>query len=128
MMVLCASGTYVVSSRCHLCHAGQQPSAASHASLATRWPVQPQCPYSQPEWLERRRLDPRPVSGHAPALMTFPTVEEETAPLVHALNQGLVDTCSQGSLAFSVLHLNIWEASKHISHRAQDSIWLASGF
>lgn len=57
MMVLCASGTYVVSSQCHLCHAGQQPSAACHASLATRWPVQPQCPYSQPEALERRWLD-----------------------------------------------------------------------
>lgn len=57
MMVLCASGMYVVSSQCHLCHAGQQPSAASHASLATRWPVQPQCPYSQPEGLERRQLD-----------------------------------------------------------------------
>ncbi|EDL03094.1 RIKEN cDNA 2810046M22 [Mus musculus] len=103
MMVLCASGTYVVSSRCHLCHAGQQPSVASHVSLATRWPVQPQCPYSQPEWLERRRLDPRPVSGHAPALMTFPTVEEETAPLVHALNQGFAtwDTSSQGRASSS---------------------------
>ncbi|XP_076769362.1 WD repeat-containing protein 86 isoform X3 [Arvicanthis niloticus] len=57
MMVLCASGTYVVSSQCHLCHAGQQPSAACHVSLATRWPVQLQCPYNQPESLERKRLD-----------------------------------------------------------------------
>lgn len=68
MMVLCVSGTYVVSSQCHLCRASQQPSAACHASLATRWPVQPQCPYNQPEGLERRQLEPRPTAGHAPAL------------------------------------------------------------
>lgn len=55
MTVLCASGTYVVSSQCHLCHAGQQLSAACHASSATRWPVQPQGPYNQPEGLERDR-------------------------------------------------------------------------
>lgn len=55
MMVLCASGTYVVSSQCHLCHAGHQLSAACHASSATRWPVQPQGPYNQPEGLERGR-------------------------------------------------------------------------
>lgn len=41
------------SSRYHLRHADQQPSAAYRASLATRWPVQPQCPCSQPEYLER---------------------------------------------------------------------------
>ena len=41
---------------------------------------------------------------------------------------GQVDTCSQGPLAFSVLHLNIWEASKHVGRHAQDSTWLASSF
>ncbi|OBS78687.1 hypothetical protein A6R68_18930, partial [Neotoma lepida] len=58
MTVLCASGTYVASSLCHLCHEGQQPNAACHASLATKWPVQPQCPCSQPEYLEKRWSKP----------------------------------------------------------------------
>lgn len=34
-------------------------------------------------------VGPRPVAGRAPALMTFPTVEEGKVPLVFALNQGL---------------------------------------
>lgn len=53
MTVLYVSGMFVDSSRYHLRHADQQPSAAYRASLATRWPVQPQCPCSQPEYLER---------------------------------------------------------------------------
>lgn len=109
MTVLCASGTYVVSSQCHLCHVGQQLSAACHASSATRWPVQPQGPYNQPEGLERRRGSEAelvlqwPVAGHVPALVTFLTVEEGKVLLALTLNQRpcYLDTSSQGKASSS---------------------------